>query len=290
MKLKCIKSTLMFLLFVGIAYSQINNVTPVNIIDLDLIVKDVGNNEQQTIISSEPVINVYAGHVVYFRLNLKYESSLPTTRYYWFGYDAPKNSIGQVPAGTHIVDIPTDNGITAPILIPPVRKKKINRGVTYGYPVSIVSSIIPKENEQNFDVVVVMDEYENRKDYLQGINGKPSVVVYGFTVNVLPGDAFTPQIPAAEYLISTYPNPSRDHLTVQHTYTTPLGTPLQPTPLEVKIYDDQGNFVSQQTITSTDTNVYQTSYRIDTTQLVAGTYYFKLIHNGKATVKTVIKQ
>ncbi|MEM6720767.1 MAG: T9SS type A sorting domain-containing protein [Bacteroidota bacterium] len=293
MNLQSIKSTFLLLLFVGIgiASAQMHSSSSVNIINLDLIISDRLNGEQGVTLTSAPEIDVYAGHTIGFNINLKYQSSLANTRYFWFGYSKPIKDARLSLTNQQAIDIPVDDGITAPIIIPPVRKKKVSKDIlTSIYPFKVKSDIIPTQIGQRFRVIVVLDEYDNAKDYLLGENGKPSAVVHSFYINVLSGAAFTQESTPIEFSMSTYPNPSIDHLTIQHTYTTPLSAPIQPTPIKVIIYNDQGIFISEHTVASTTTNVNSTLYRIDTTHLVAGTYYFKLIHDGKITVKTVIKQ
>lgn len=176
-------------------------------------------------------------------------------------------------------------GITAPVLIPPVKKKKRegNRpvdSVEFPYSTEVEYPIAPK----TYEVKMTLLKYETQKDYMEETQNFDPIHTTTFW---LVADSPTPLANDA-VVVTTFPNPITDHLTIVYAIAPNNGA--QQIPLNVTIFDHSGTQVSQHTLTSTSADASSISYNLDTTQLQAGTYFFQLVRNGETTIKTIIKQ
>jgi hypothetical protein len=170
------------------------------------------------------------------------------------------------------------------VIIPPVRKKNTARiGDETEYPYYIASDFAPTHNR--YKISVFLSEYENRADYLLAKKRKTLLGPYEFYINVLPDDALILENENTSLLISTYPNPSTNHIIFEY-----QNTPDKNTPLTVVVFNDKGLKVNQQSLTGSSSKTNRVLYHLDTSNLQKGTYYFQLSHEGKTQIKTIIKE
>ncbi|WP_298417420.1 T9SS type A sorting domain-containing protein [uncultured Kordia sp.] len=256
------------------------NIDPVssidNEIDLTLLVED-GLQEQTFSLLADDYHNVFhAQDMITYKINLKYQSTAATTTYFRLKctFEEVFYASPGLPASFLF------RGTTAPVIIPPVKKKKRDNrrpiGI-YPYAAEIIYRIHPK----NYRVTIELLKYDNIDDYLEGnenytVNERSKVIYLNATHDM----------PSQRALSATaFPNPSTDYLIIEHTTNTTNNSPL-----EVIIFNDKGVKVSQHTVTNSDIEATKASYNLDTSHLQNGTYYVQLSYEGKTQVKTIIKK
>ncbi|AXG68655.1 hypothetical protein KORDIASMS9_00871 [Kordia sp. SMS9] len=217
---------------------------------------------------------------LFINIDLDYQPTENVTSYFRleFKFTNPEN-VGNV--GT------TSLGITAPVLIPPVSKKKAERkgpsnSYTYPFTAEVEYPILPI----TYDVNVKLLKYATQRDY---IDKTPNFKVKDSISFSLIAEEFTPN-PNEFVVVTTYPNPITNQITIMYAESGTQNPTAAQEPLEVAIFDNTGNPVSQHTLMSTSFNDTSISYTMDTSQLQPGTYYFQLTRAGETTIKTIIKQ
>lgn len=276
MKLKIYTLTAFCLFFsVKISAQDLDTATSIgNQIDLTLLVEDKPLGQKFSL-HADDIHNVLALNYINYNISLNYQSGQDITSYFRIGcrfdkiaYIDPAN-----PADPFFL------GTTAPVIIPPVKKKKVRVFLDPSETYPFMANVIYRMNSKAYRVTIELLKYESYQDYIDG-NDNYSVnatkVIY---LNVLD------RVANRAASLITYPNPSIDHVIIKPTQTTAKNTPL-----EVTIYTDKGAKLSQHTLTTTSTDLNKVLYNLDTSHLKKGTYYFQLSHGGKTQFKTIIKE
>ncbi|WP_298509351.1 T9SS type A sorting domain-containing protein [uncultured Kordia sp.] len=296
MNSKLFTLTALFLFFI-IKINAQNDIYPTpdipisNVLDFTLLVEDTANGQDFQLLTDDQY-SVLPYNDLFFKIDLQYRSEIDNVTFYRLAcsFDRPP-SFQDPNAPDHFF------GITNPVLIPPVRKKKggkfeqvdeILRPLgTYPYLAKAEYVIRPTI----YKVTVKLLEYANFTDY---INNSPHYTV-GPTASFILFAQNSPN-PTSErstsdaFSVTTFPNPSTKFVTFKYTREASENTISAQLPLNVVIYNDKGIQVSQHTLTSAKTKINSIYYNLDTSHLQKGSYYFQLLHRGKTQVKTIVKQ
>ncbi len=277
MKMKIYTLTALCLFFfTKISAQNVDAVSSVgNQIDLTLLVKD-GLYGQVFDLLAEDNHNVFHQQdMITYNISLNYQSTESTTSYFRLKCEF------EVLQYTSPV-IPDDFpflGVTAPVIIPPVKKKKgetIRPLGTYPYLAEVPYRIHPR----NYKVTIELLKYHTFDDY---IANNDNYIVSSTKVIYLNANHDMPS--ASEVLMTTYPNPSIGHLTIEYTNTA-----TENIPLNVAIFNNKGVQISQHTLINSSTETNNSLYNLDTSHLQNGTYYVQLSRGGKTQVKIIIKE
>jgi hypothetical protein len=255
----------------------------INIIPIDLIVEDDLQGAQQIKLGSNEEVNVHAEHDIYFTISLKHQSSLENVRYFRLAY----LKYAQTNAATseqQVIDDP-QHGITTPVLIPPVRKKKVQRSQNlFVYPYHFNSNMVPRG--QRYEVTMFLVEYATFEDYIDNKNVISVLGEHSFYINVLPDTALSNENSTEPFSISSYPNPMAQQFTVAL-----RGKTTDPTsPLTVTLFNEQGMQVREFNLTNFTRVGNDVLYRVPVATLSKGMYYCKMQQQNKVTMKTILKQ
>lgn len=277
MKMKIYTLTALCLFFfTKISAQNVDAVSSVgNQIDLTLLVKD-GLYGQVFDLLAEDNHNVFHQQdMITYNISLNYQSTESTTSYFRLKCEF------EVLQYTSPV-IPDDFpflGVTAPVIIPPVKKKKgenIRPIGTYPYLAEVPYRIHPR----NYKVTIELLKYHTFDDYMANNN---NYIVSTTKVIYLNANHDMPS--ASEVSMVTYPNPSIGLLTIEYANTT-----TENTSLNVVIFTNKGVQISQHTLIDSRTETNNSLYNLDTSHLQNGTYYIQLSREGKTQVKTIIKE
>jgi len=276
MKLKFYTLTTFCLFFMLKVNAQITD--PVssisNEIDLKLLVKDSPHGQTFSLQSEKYHDVFHEINSITYNISLDYQSSQQITSY--FGLKCHFDKINNVDPIAPADPILT---ATAPVIIPPIKKKKREvRGYSETYP--HLAKIIYRLHSENYKVTIELLKYNTFEDY---IAKNDNYIVN--TSKVIYLDARHNISSNSELSAIAHPNPSINYLTIELTQSM-IGN----IPLEVLIFNDRGIKVSQHTLTKASTPTNSALYNLDTSQLQKGTYYVQLSHGGKTQVKTIIKE
>ncbi len=280
MNLKNFTLTTLFLCCVVNISAQNVQSAAYNNIDMLLTVKDSSQGQRFKLTTGTDTYYAQPFKNLIINIDLDYQSTENVTSYFGLRFKLPQgDSVGNV--GTNSL------GITAPVLIPPVSKKKAERknpsnSNTYPYTTEVEYPILPK----TYNVKVKLLKYATHRDYIEETS---NFMVKDSVSFSLIADEFTPN-PNEFVVVTTYPNPITNQITIMYAESGTQNPSAAQEPLEVAIFDNTGNPVSQHILTSTSFNDTSVSYTMDTSQLQSGTYYFQLTRAGETTVKTIIKQ
>ena len=246
-----------------------------NQIDLTLIVKDSSSGQEFSLHAQNYHDVFHQIDTITYNISLDYKSDLDITSYFRI-----KCVFLRIPSATDPVgfaDYPM-LGATAPVIIPPVKKKKREARKPFKYP--YLAKVTYPIRPTNYEVAIKLLKYESYEDYIAASNNyivKSTKTIYINAAHNLPSSRNASMV--------AYPNPSMDYLIIKHTNTS-----VKNTPLEVIIFNDKGVQVSQHTLVNSSIETNSSSYNLDTSQLQNGTYYVQLSHEGKTQVKTIIKE
>ena len=282
MNLKIFTLSTLFLCLIGNLNAQNPSRSVENTADIILSVRDVEDNQEFTL-ETDNLQYFTIGNEYSFRIILNYESEILTTTYYRLQYHfATLNLDGSINQSIPL------RGTTAPVIIPPVKKSFANEyrpiGIEYPYVVHSVVPLFPV----NYSVTVSLCRYNNIHDYLANINGDcsrgPEVT---YTLRGQRASAAT-----HEYNVSTYPNPSTDHVTISYTdvNTSKNTVAIQPKPILLSIFNKNGRLINRKTITSYNVKNDEILYDVDISDLPKGMYFFEILHEKSKAVKTNLKE
>jgi len=273
-------TTLLFLFIIKVS-AQIPYAPIDNIADVDFLVTD-GINGQHFVITSENEYYLPNDTNIIFRINLDNSSQENTIGYFGIQYKLTKLLADGSPG--EII-----RGITTPVLIPPVKKKKTISGLRpEEYPFLIHGEHILLNTKYKVEMNLV--KYRSRYDYLNETNGYDALLpAISFNLNVILGNAIS-ENSSNSFFISAYPNPSTDHVTIEHVNAATKNSTSHNTPLEVIIFNDKGRKVSNHSLTNLGKKKNKTSYNLDTTHLPKGMYFFQIRHEKGTFIKTIIKK
>lgn len=254
-----------------------------NKVKLLLIVKDALMSQTFSLATDE-IQNAIPHQSIRFTMDLKYQSLQDEVSYFRLKYEF------FIPNKNGTIGLPAF-GITAPVLIPPVKKKKErdelnkDRDGKNGFPFTfiVLDELIEPEE---YLVRISMYKYETYDDYILGNQAFTEGPVCEF---ILSATEAAP-IPDTPVNVVTYPNPVINTLNIVYADTNTNNSTTPQHPLEVTIFNHQGFFVSQYSIANAATTSNSSSYHLDVSHLPTGTYYCELTRNGETTIKTIIKQ
>lgn len=281
MKLKTFTLTALFLFFLIKINAQNPYASTDNIVDINFLVTD-GINGQNYEITSENEHYVPSGSNFIFRINLDNSSIEDSVNYFGIQYTLTKLLSDGTPG--EIL-----RGITAPVLIPPVKKKKAREGIR---PEEYPFLIHGKHTLLNirYEVKMNLVKYRSRYDYLNETNGYdrllPGITFYlnaSFSTAAFENSSDS-------FSVLTYPNPSTNFVTFDYTHEATANAVLQQRPLDVTIFNDKGIKVSQYSLANSSTKTNRVSYSLNISHLPKGRYYFQLLHEGKTQIKTILKK
>lgn len=247
-----------------------------NQIDLTLLVED-GPSRQEFRLQAEDNHDVYHEiDMINYYISLAYQSSEDTTSYF-----ALRCTFETLTDADGIPLVQPLMTATAPVIIPPVKKKKseIQRAkLDYPYIATIPYRIHPRR----YKVTIELLKFETYEDYI-AVNNNHTVSA----TKIIYLDATHRISSERTAIVTTYPNPTLDHLTI--TYTSENAVPSTAR-TEVTIYNDKGIQVSQHSLVNTSTDIHKPSYTLDTSHLQRGTYYVQIMSEGKTQTKTILKE
>ncbi|WP_420570943.1 T9SS type A sorting domain-containing protein [Kordia sp.] len=258
-----------------------------NTLDFTILVKD-GDTGQETSLVTDNIYYVLPHNDLFFNLELVYLSERDNITYYRL-----QCRFNQSPLGIQLD--PSFFGITNPVIIPPVRKKKgtafDSQSHTYRpyetYPYKIKSDYVIRPTIYN--VTVELLKYDTFFDYINDTDNYVIGPTASFRLHAQNSPTPIMETTTAKSLaVKTFPNPSTNHVTFEYTYEAK--TAPQKLPLDVIIYTDKGIKVSQHKLISIDTKTNSSSYHLDTSQLQKGVYFFQLSRGNKMEIKTIVKK
>ncbi|WP_298509354.1 T9SS type A sorting domain-containing protein [uncultured Kordia sp.] len=285
MNLKLFTLTALFLFFVvKVSAQTADPVVPIpidNIIDIDFSVTD-GINGQHYAITTAAEHAVRSGDNFIFKINLNHNSQDSTVHYFGIQYTLERLFAD----GTREII----RGITAPVLIPPVKKKNGNFEVRIhdiraeAYPFLIHGT----HTLQNirYEIKMNLVKYDSRADYINETNNYTRIEP---AINFIL-DASNFPIPGDVVSLRTYPNPSIDHVIIEQTTIATENTIAQNSPLEVVIFNDKGIKMNQLSLAHNSKKANSTLYTVDVSHLQKGMYFFQFSQGNNTQVKTVIKK
>jgi hypothetical protein len=252
--------------------------TPFNEVDLLLKVKDSADTQKFELLTGADTYYSIPTDSLAMNIDLDYGATQNVTSYirvkFKFTPDQIEGSVDNIL-----------RGITTPVLIPPVKKKKGegNRPLNnVGFPFTTKAGY--NILNINYTVTAIALKYNTQEDYMENnIENARDVASVNFSFITAAAVPITNEA----VVITTFPNPITDHITIK--YAVGSGG-IQDVPLDVSIFDNNGIFVSQHTLTSSNIDATSISYYLDTSQLQAGIYFFQLVRNGGTTTRTIIKQ
>ncbi|WP_298509357.1 T9SS type A sorting domain-containing protein [uncultured Kordia sp.] len=246
----------------------------VNIINMTLLAED-STKGLEFKFQTDDVYYATPDASIKLLIELDYQSQLKDTSFLGIRY-AFKEKDNSLPSGlTH--------GITAPVLIPPVRKKRPNEYRPSGepnYPFSIDTNL--HLATKTYTATITLYKYRDIDDYISNGNSK-EIAEYTFDI-IVSSQNSTPLASRNlenSMLVKTYPNPSADHIIIEQMNTTAANTPL-----EVVIFNDKGIKVRQYRLTSTN----NAPYNLNISHLQKGMYFLQLSQGNKTQVKTIVKK
>jgi hypothetical protein len=277
MNLKLFTLATLFLFCLFKANAQVVQSPMYNEIDVVLKVKDSADTQKFELATGTDTYYAMPSDRFVMNIDLLYGATEDITGYFRVKFKFAESEV-------------TDNvdsllrGITTPVLIPPVKKKKQRSrpldSITYPYTTDVKYPIL----DRNYLVTAILLRYDTLEDYLDD-DSENFTPVHSTNFCFLKTSA-TPLTNEA-VVITTFPNPISNHINI--VYAVGSGS-IQDVPLEVSIFDDSGILVSQNTLPTSTIDNTSVSYYLDTSQLPAGIYFFQLVRNGGTTTKTIIKQ
>lgn len=285
MNLKIFTLSILFLFYIGNTSAQNSSPAPVNdISDIVLRVEDVGNKQKFTL-ETDSIQYFTPGNGYRFRIFLDYQSEANNITYFKLQY-----SFAVIHSDGSIDDTEPLQGITAPVIIPPVKKNTtINSfsSISSGaYPHSI-QSLVPLF-PRNYMVTIKLFRYHERQSYMTGNNNyNTEDIDIEYTLKPYSNPA---PLGRSSFNIITYPNPSTNHIVFEYPNTSDKSTISKQFPIGVTIFNDKGVKISQHSLTNTSSKANSISYSLNTSHLQKGRYYFQLSYEGKTQVKTILKE
>lgn len=272
------------LFFVVMLNAQTAPTPTENVVNLKLIVKDLANNQEFNLHTEEDTYYGLPYTDFFFLIELDNQSDSYETNY--FRLKCIFNQISNSSAFPGEI-----LGATAPVIIPPVKKKKTfaysSQGYVSEYPflAEIDYTIKPAE----YLVTLKLLKYRNQQDYLDG-NGNfviETIHTFHLITNHHP-DPITTRSTLDTFKIKTYPNPTKDNIVIEHSNITNLSN--SKTPLNLTIFNKEGNRIRSQKLVGTYTNNNGLQYRVHTSKLPKGIYFFEITKGKNTTVKKIIKE
>ena len=296
MKLKFFTLTTLFLFFI-IKINAQNDIFPVpdtpisNVLDFALLVEDTNEGQEFSLLTDD-LYSVLPYNDLFFNIDLQYRSEESTVTYYRLICDFDR------PPSFYDPSIPDHFfGITNPVLIPPVRKKRdsdLESSVRPGRPIGIYPYKVKAEyviRPTIYKVTVTLLEYANFNDYINNspiFTEGPKASFILFAQNT--PNAVSERSTSDTFSVTTFPNPCTDFVTFKYKSEATENTISAQFPLNVTIYNDKGIQVNQHTLNSAKTKKNSIYYNLNTAHLKKGRYYFQLSHGSKTQVKTIVKQ
>lgn len=248
-----------------------------NLINFSLLVNDASNAQGFQLIAEDEQLISRNGRVN-FNMKLDYESAIDTVTYFRLGYrffSIHNGMIGDL-----------QFGVTAPVIIPPVRKKNKSLQRNFNYPFRFKSDFIPVDG--SYFVTIDLVKYETREDYLNDTGVKipgPSITFKLITVNTQGSEG------RSNFSVKTYPNPSTHEVIIEYLNTSSNDIPSKNTPLELVIFNNKGIKVSNHVLEPfLQEGSKSALYYLDVTHLFKGVYYCKLKHGKDVFTKTIVKE
>lgn len=280
MNLKNFTFTTLFLLFIGNTSAQTVIQAPADdISNMTLLAEDIFNRQVFSL-HTEAIHRFTPGNDYGFRVLLDFQSEARNVTYFRLRYTfAVLKPDGTIDHSEPLM------GVTAPVIIPPVKRNVINEYRPIGLYPYFIHNTVPLF-PSSYKVTITLYRYENLQDYLDG-NGNytegPSVK---YTLKPFNNSTSTER----RAKVSTYPNPSTDQVFIEYTNTNASTITLKQNPIQVTIFNKEGIKVSSHYIRNFSTKENSVLYNLDISKLSKGMYFFE-IKNGKHTqVKTIIKE
>lgn len=280
MNLKNFTLTTLFLLFIGNTSAQTVIQTPADdISNMTLLVEDISNRQVFTL-HTEAIHHFTPGNDYGFRVLLDFQSEARNVTYFRLRYTfAVLKLDGTIDESEPLM------GVTAPVIIPPVKRNIINNYRPIGFYPYFIHNTVPLF-PTNYRVTITLYRYENLQDYLAG-NGNytegPSVQ---YTLKPFNGSTSTER----RATMTTYPNPSTGHVFIEYSNTVSNTFPLKQNLIQVTIFNKEGTKISSHHIRNFSTKNNSVVYSLNTSQLLKGMYFFEIKNGTHTQVKTIIKE
>lgn len=280
MNLKNFTLTTLFLLFIGNTSAQTVIQTPADdISNMTLLVEDIFNRQVFSL-HTEAIHHFTPGNDYGFRVLLDFQSETRNVTYFRLRYTfAVLKPDGTIDHSEPLM------GVTAPVIIPPVKRNVINEYRPIGLYPYFIHNTVPLF-PISYRVTINLYRYENLQDYLAG-NGNytegPSVY---YTLTPFNGSTSA----GRSAIVTTYPNPSTNHVFIEYTNTTSSSIPSKQNPIQVTIFNKEGIKVSSHYIRDFNTKNNSVLYNLDISQLSKGMYFFEIKNEKHTQVKTIIKE
>ncbi|WP_298509365.1 T9SS type A sorting domain-containing protein [uncultured Kordia sp.] len=279
MNLKFFTLTTLFFFFIVKTNAQTSTTAQYNKIGITLSVEDSISGGQSFKLTAQDEYLIFPYRSTFFEIDLEYQSTEDIVSYFGIQYKLCKMNEGII---GEIV-----RGVTVPVLIPPVRKKKsgFEAGARIGgrqYPHKIYTRYVTEYTDYFARIILV--KYDSRQDYLDETNNFQEIDTVEFDLIRHTNDNLLLNSPES-FTVTTHPNPITNQITI-----TTQNAPSPQAPMEVVIFNNKGIKVSNHTLVVFETTENSISYNLDTTHLPKGVYYYKFKQGTKTLVKTIIKE
>ena len=280
MNLKIFTLTTLFLFFIGNTSAQTVIQSPADdISNMTLLVEDISNRQTFTL-NTEAIHHFTPGNDYGFRVLLDFQSETRNVTYFRLGYTFAVLK----PDGTIDHSEPF-MGVTAPVIIPPVKRNIINNYRPIGLYPYFIHNTVPLF-PQNYRVTITLYRYQNLQDYLEGNENYTEGSSTQYTLKPFSGSTSA----GRSATVTTYPNPSTNYVSIEYTPTASSTIPSKQNPIQVNIFTKQGIKVKSYNAINSSTKNGNALYTINTSQLPKGMYFFEIINGKNTQIKTVIKE
>ncbi|PTX60198.1 putative secreted protein (Por secretion system target) [Kordia periserrulae] len=277
MNLKHFTRTTLLLFFCLSTTAQVTNAIAENVADLTFSILDDVQNIRYELTPNSQSYTMNHGLPIAFRIDINYEAEIDFAGYFGIQYIIYKIA----PNGFDTIII---RGVTVPVLIPPARKNKSRDTfkAIEEYPFKIFEETIL--GEANYEIKMNLVKYDSQEDYNRNNYNFQTFPSFGFIINTISDE------PVARNgnTFSVYPNPSAHQLIFEFPTIIETSKKAKLLPIEVALFDDNGNELSQHELKATLHN-NKAQYVLDIKQLQKGRYFYQLKRGGKTYTKPFLK-
>lgn len=248
-------------------------------VDVSISVTDSFNDKgviEQVVKLKGPERLAFSPHdIIRLKLDLDYSSSINTIKYFRLSYTV----------------IPSDPfGASAPVIIPPVKNDPTPAlsivEPIFDYPYVFNTPLFFKE--KNNSISLRLMEYDNEEDYRNDEDGSDGrwlddILEIDVFINKYRSDR-TSIKSTRKNSIKFYPNPVKDHLTIEY-----FGKESNDYKIQMDVYNNNGIKLRSSILKRKGSIGPKTMYSFETLGLEKGMYYCQIIYGENRYYKTLIK-